>query len=374
MSGHLNTISNHSLIANANQYIMNKQYISISSNDRDVIKYPSSSEFEIELPRDYTNIVSCRLYSATFPVFTNTFSEIANNVTLMFKFDKLYNPSDFGFANSDAIDVYTALSHSINHKIFTITIESGVYTNEHMAVELTNKMNQVVTRHIHEFIETNNYSSSFTSYNRFVVKFNEVNQRIWFGNKADKFTLTNNIIALANKTTFIPTCSRRTILPEVSNWGLPYNLGFTDADATAQNTTEIDADLTNGGAKSFYAASIAPSIDWRLKIPYFYYDKDPDTAGWLIPEFPGAVVYFLRAPAIINLVGPTHFYIEVDGLNCIDETSPFNISKFTSTTNQTNGVVNAAFSKIMFPSNNTEPRFIISDSYTIPFKYFSPPA
>ena len=38
--------------------------------------------------------------------------------------------------------------------------------------------------------------------------------------------------------------------------------------------------------------------------------------------------------------------MEIEKQNCVDETSPFNVSQFTSTTNETNGVPNSFFAKI----------------------------
>ena len=36
-------------------------------------------------------------------------------------------------------------------------------------------------------------------------------------------------------------------------------------------------------------------------------------------------------------MGDAYMYLEIDGLNCIDETQPYNESKFNATTNKTNG-------------------------------------
>ena len=53
--------NNHPIIPNANQYYFEKKYVSIHSEDRDVIKYRNPSSFEIELPQDYLNVQSVRL-------------------------------------------------------------------------------------------------------------------------------------------------------------------------------------------------------------------------------------------------------------------------------------------------------------------------
>ena len=60
--------NNHPLIPNSNQYLFERKFVSINSEDRDLIKYPNSSEFEIELPQDYVNVQSVKLYSWSFPV------------------------------------------------------------------------------------------------------------------------------------------------------------------------------------------------------------------------------------------------------------------------------------------------------------------
>ena len=74
-----NTSSTHPLIPNAQDYMLYKKFISIHSEDRDTIKYPLSTEFEIELPQDYCNVQSVRLSKWTFPANYNTFSLLQNN-------------------------------------------------------------------------------------------------------------------------------------------------------------------------------------------------------------------------------------------------------------------------------------------------------
>ena len=89
----------------------------------------------------------------------------------------------------------------------------------------------------------------------------------------------------------------------------------------------------------------------------FYYGTalhPGDNGIWIKPSYPGANVYYLQAPLKINFMGPSYIYMELDdgnvSLNCIDETSPYNLSRFTQSTNQTNGVVNSCFAKIPVPT------------------------
>jgi hypothetical protein len=63
--------------------------------------------------------------------------------------------------------------------------------------------------------------------------------------------------------------------------------------------------------------------------------------------------------------------MEIDGQNFIDETAPYNISAFTLTTNQTNGIVNSAFAKIPILSTPLSQWF---DKEQLPYKFYYPPA
>ena len=63
--------------------------------------------------------------------------------------------------------------------------------------------------------------------------------------------------------------------------------------------------------------------------------------------------------------------MELQGQNCIDETSPFNVSCYTLQNSNNNGVVNAAFAKIPIRHNCCS-QFIERDS--LPYKFYYPPA
>ena len=63
--------------------------------------------------------------------------------------------------------------------------------------------------------------------------------------------------------------------------------------------------------------------------------------------------------------------MEIDGLNCIDETSPYNVSNFTLTTNKSNGIVNSSFAKIPIPTTPMSQWF---DGDAQSYKLYLPPA
>jgi hypothetical protein len=118
-------------------------------------------------------------------------------------------------------------------------------------------------------------------------------------------------------------------------------------------------------------------------VPRFYYGyavTPGDDGYWLYPNksLPGSQVYWVEAKNKLNLLGSSYIYMEVDGQNFIDETSPYNISAFTLTTNQTNGIANSSFAKIPILNSPLEtisthfPQLI--DKGQLPYKYYYPPA
>jgi len=369
-----NLFNNHPIIPNANQYFYERKYVSIHSEDRDLLKYPNSSEFEIELPQDYLNIASVRLYSWSFPANYNVFSVFNHNVSLTFKFVKLYNPGAIPVSDPLTEAIFAALYASLD-KEYAILIEPGFYNPDQMATELTNKLNEVVTATIDSFINTDPaYAYAiplFTGYDRFKVVYNSVSQKLWFGNNADQFVLTNDSAAFLRTEYVDANCLRKNNLPEASNWGLPSYLGFTRCPVTALSASESPFNPDIGLNDN----TLVNSAFQYQQVPRFYYgDAVPgsgDNGYWLLPTLTGAEVYFLQAPLKINFMGPAYLYMQIDGLNCIDETSPFNISKFTAHTNETNGIVNSAFAKIAIPATPLQQWF---DNDSGPFKYFNPPA
>jgi hypothetical protein len=63
-------------------------------------------------------------------------------------------------------------------------------------------------------------------------------------------------------------------------------------------------------------------------------------------------------------------YLEIDGLNCIDELAPYQQTRWTQTTNGTNSTVNGAFFKVILANPN---RYQWSDPTTNVYKWFNPP-
>ena len=364
--------NNHPLIYNSNQYFYERKYLSVHSEDRDFVRYPNSSEFEILLPQDYLNVVSTRLASWSFPSNYNVFSALNNhNINMVFKFVDLYNPGEKGVSNPLLEGIFAALYDNID-KNYVITIETGFYNPDQMATELTNKFNEAVTNKIRTFFEENaeEYSVAknlFLSYDRFKIVYNTVSMKLWFGNTADRFILENTAVALLTSTLSQSTCIKSKTLPEFDSWGLPAYLGLTRCDTPSYSVAEynnLNPDI--GVTDTDFGNSLVPRFYYGDAVP-----NSGDNGYWLLPGAPEATVYFIEAPYKISFMGPDHIYMEIDGMNCIDETVPWNLSEYTVHNNQTNGIVRSAFAKIPLPST---PITQFYDRDAVTYKYWNPPA
>ena len=355
-----NTSTNHPLIPNANDYIIYKKYVSIHSEDRDILKYPNSNQFEIEMPEDITNIYSLRLINWTFPSNYNSFSSANSNITLFFRITNPYNPGANMVFNPLEQAIFTALFLTSN-ELYEFTIQEGFYNPTQMVTELQNKFNFTVTQRVKKYLTANALTTELAQfnaqggYNKFVIVFNSVSSKIWYGNTCDEFMIANEALSLIDTLTDNLFCASKAQLPEFDNWGLPGNLGLSRC-----NTTAI---------------SIKDSTTGESFTPRFFYGdvNAGDNGFWLVPDptLTGSVVYFIEPPFKINLMGPAYFYMELNGNNCIDETSPYAVNKYTLSNNTTNGVANSAFAKIGIPTTPISQWF---DKESLPYKLYWPPA
>jgi len=350
------TNTSYPLIPNSNEYMIEQRVVSIHSEDRDVTKWPSSSNFEIELPDDYLNVSTVKLGNYTFPANYNTFSLGQANIGMTFRIDKPFNPAEHGFFDPLLNAIFEALYSNIDNN-FIFAISEGFYNPIQIATELTNRFNEIVSNFIAVYL-SEKYPSLLPQYieqggyNQFVIVYNQVTQTLWFGNKSSGFTLTNDSKFYYLRNELLNLQCLQNQLDDFSNWGLPAFLGFTRCPTpTIKNAV--------------------PGV-----YPRFYYGDaltSGDNGYWLQPDpqYQTQTVYYLEAPAKINLMGNAYFYIEIAGLNNIDETSPYSLTPFTRTTNETNGIHNAAFAKI---GVTTTPISQWYDSNTEAVKIFNPPA
>jgi len=345
----------HPLIPNSQNYILYKKFVTIHSEDRNIINYPRSSEFEIQLPEDIINVVSAKITNWTFPSNYNTFSILNSNIGMTFKLINPYNPNENGVSSPLQETIFEALFYNKDRN-YVIIIEQGFYNPAQLVTELTNKFNEAVTRYILNYFEDNGYTDlaeqfiAKGGYRQFIIVYNSVAQKIWFGNRSSQFELTNESQLIKDALVDNIFCGPKQQLPDFSDWGLPENLGMARCNVTSE---QID-----GYTPRFYYGDVLPG----------------DRGFWLLPDpdLSGCIVSFYECPFKINIMGPSYFYIDIPDLNCIDETKPFNISAFTLKTNQTNGVCNSAFAKI--PVSSTPISQFYGFETNAPYKLFYPPA
>jgi hypothetical protein len=139
-----NTSQNHPLIPNSQTYETERKLVTIYSEDINRLKYPSTSDFEIELPQDYTNVQGVKLVNYIFPCNLYSFSFYQNNIYLSFKIDKPFNPGEFDIPDTQLEAIFRALYANI-YEEYVLVISEGYYSPQQMATELTKKMNFVVT-------------------------------------------------------------------------------------------------------------------------------------------------------------------------------------------------------------------------------------
>jgi hypothetical protein len=364
-SRQFNVSTNHPLIPSSQEYMYYKKYVSIHSEDRDSLKFPNASEFEIEMPQDLLNISSISLVNWSFPSNYNVFSEINSNIKMTFLINNPYNPIENSCSDPLVNAIFDCLFLTQND-MYTITIEEGTYTPKQMVTELTNKFNEVVTTRIRDYFISNGYSDMIVllnasgGYTNFIIVYNDVSKKIWFGNRADGFILTNSSLIKTCGTADV-NCQTRSHLPDFSDWGLPGNLGLIRSDMGSISSSQFKGPSVNDvGTPRFYYGDVTPG----------------DDGYWLLPvsSLPGCQVYWVESIYINNLKGQQYMYMEIEGQNCIDETSPYNLSKFTSRTNETNGIVNSSLAKIPIQTEQETcvNQWINKDALS--YKYYLPPA
>lgn len=323
-----------------------EHFLSIHSEDRDMVKYSNSNHFSIMLPDGLNNLKRAQLVDWSFPSNYYTFSKDYNNIHLALKITTANYPT---FSNEIpkkerqlAYDIYTVLFRNKENE-YTVTISEGFYNPVEMMHELTNQFNKAINERLKYYfdnpseindvlsVETeftqNNFEQSKlqlerNEYDRFQIIFNNVKQKMLFGNSKDEFTIMCSSL-------FDKDYLNDKKYKEFNNWGLPSHLGFTMCDVTS---VKMKPSMTHG---------------------YFSVEE----GFWIEPS------------KTINLLGPSHFYLEIDELNNIDETSPF-IFNNTMDNNLTNSRINSAFAKIPIVS---APPSQYYDKVAVNYKEFRPP-
>ena len=423
-------------------------FATISSLDRNVVKYPQMNSFTVDLPQEYTNVTSMSLQHTFFPQVNVAFTLDKNNVDLVFRFTDMDTTTN----NTDIESmIYVFVKQSIaNNNYFRVRITDGSYTQEQLLLEVQNRMNQLVTDsmldyynsdpqttyswgdyvysaspyatndgHILMFhpnyttyaeavaacnsmagavvplnlVDLNTFARTYGStltpppmlaiptvsdstdmflgpnayanisvppsttyydyvntlltsqggYGYFKLFYDQIQKRTIFGNSISvfevvlDFTKYYSVDALnvgnirhssANTSSCTSTCnSSKVIHTNYVNWGLPVYMGFSGKERMIE-----------------YAA--------KTPIPtFYYYNKitNPDLYNPFRHEttsgFSHLSIYLLTPCNQLNLEGDVYYYMELDGLNMIDELLPYKNDAYAVTNGTTTGIVNSVFAK-----------------------------
>jgi len=264
-----NLNTTHPIQQNTNEYQLVPKYVSIHSEDRNYLQFPSSDSFEITLPQTLENITAVRVADWTFPANYNTFSLNFRNLDLVFSINLPFLPTDLLLPDyTKNLNIYNALL-DIADKPQTIKISEGFYNPDQMIHELENKLNFHITNYLNNY-----YTSTSYDYDRFKVVYNQVEQNIWFGNTADQFSLNNEIVAAKAKFQTNLTCElpknrgQFGRLAEFANYGLPSFIGLPKTDVLSVDEVVVD-DKTISNPRFFYGDAIPGSGDGGI---------------WLVPD------------------------------------------------------------------------------------------
>jgi hypothetical protein len=307
----------NTIITDPTNYLLDSKLITIHSNDRDQSKWPFASEFEIELPQEYYNIQTMRLMEITFSNVDYVISNFNKNTKLSFKIDKSDNKL---FNESNPTDKLK----NIYDNIYTIELDEGNYRGDQLANELQFKMNKIITDALNQTGET---------YLGFSIKYNNVDNKMYFGNNNHSFTI------LFDKEE-------------------TYNLNCNVSDTNNRNINNYIKNLFNKPKKGlyYYLGFLPVSISSKCcRGPQvFGYLKTDNGAIWLNPK--NEVCYVLKSLNQLQLYGESVFYMEIDKYNNCDELIEAPEFKYSSSFTHPNkscfkntygGKVDSYFSKIV---------------------------
>jgi hypothetical protein len=292
-------------------YSIDSKILFIDSNDRDIAKWPNSSEFEITCPQVYNNVQSLNLLNIVLP-------------------NSIYNISDYLQNNKLVINI-SGLAEQI------ITLEDGYYDVETLRSSLQNKIN---------------YNTDHANAD-FVVAYNKVSRKFYFGHTDNHIhTRPNGTTVIHNSPNagffqlkfdkqldFSSSCvTNINVYSQHSNWGLGYILGFDK--------------------KTYSSRAIDGSNNLR-----FDYSLD----SWI--DTSNASV--ISSPYPHTLDANENIYIELEKYNKCDDLKPYLSYNYN---NSNSGIVNSAFAKIpLHEANSGTNTALLDHEVSSCVSYFKPP-
>jgi hypothetical protein len=294
-----------------------------------------------------------RLLDISLPVNFYSFSNSLQNTKL--KFSLTFNLAEFKDPSGNEVTIFPE-----------INIDEGFYTPEQLSNELTSKMN----RSVQDILVTdisNNYSTQYAAYlashpsdySYFIIYFNSANQKYWFGNVYNSFTLLFD----AELSYDISNCQNKiNAWDQYTKWGLPSYIGFEkEKYISTPSGSPLYVDHVRINTST---TGIPNSIDDASKVsPYIMLKPIDDSHA----------VYYVKAPSIPKLLGDNCIYLEVNKYNTYDEIYPYSSSTSTSYKNDYGAKTNSAFAKIFVTGIPYSVSFESSNGFLNNMSYFDPP-
>tara|TARA_B100000424_G_scaffold270984_1_gene271970 strand:- start:2454 stop:3398 length:945 start_codon:yes stop_codon:yes gene_type:complete len=174
--------------------IKKEKVLFVSSDDRDITKWPNLNNFEIQLPETYRNIVQIELISSQFYLYIHTFTQENQNTAFIFKVPRY---------TEDPI---------------MCVISEGTYNMEDMAHAIEKGLNEATTKVL---LDKGWYTEPINNYVSFEVKVGP-SKKIEIHNRDDSFQLL-----FEEQVAYKVDCKNPTTKWfQPTDWGLGYYLGF----------------------------------------------------------------------------------------------------------------------------------------------------
>ena len=438
-------------------------FATISSLDRNPVKYPNANSFSVDLPQDYINVTSITLQHSYFPDVCDQFNLAKNNVDLVFRFtDITITPT----TNLEKI-IYTFIKQNIdNNNYYRIRISDGTYTQQQLTLEVQNRMNHLIVELINQYSSDNINQTSYkwgdhtyTSSGTFSVDNHMVMIHSSFNTYAEALdsylhTLgsTSVVLNLDNANEFAKKYGTALnpppllVIPTIENITDSYlgtgafgSINGAAISATGSTNTDsyvlyVQQELSDGigfnpfklfydkiqnkcvfgsffapfevvlDFMNYYSAEALESgnirtrpdntcigcdinkaiqtnyINWGLpvymgfsgkekmvsysstsKLPIYYsYDKTTDPSSYqpfthnLSTGFTDSDIFIITPCNNINIEPELYYYMEIDGMNMIDELHPYKNNAYAVTNGRTTGVINSLFARRTVRSSVTD--------------------
>ena len=289
--------NNHPLIRREDNYLLDRKLLTIHSEDRDYSKWRFANEFEIEAPQSYTNIQSARLIDINFPCNYYNFSNIMQNT----KFRIIITDISAG-----SVPVADLPLKNFN---YDITIDNGYYTNLQLAASISFHLNKILGVKNQKIDEPPLLWKAV---------YHEVKQKILIGNNFGAqfildgtFDFDYNNVCCDIHGTGLNCPPPNKLAPSTINyykryskWGFLSYIGFNKKEKYESTPIDYSLNDASGMVLNYIDSCQCQDFIWLESV------KDYD-------------IYFIEPPTIIDILGETVIYMELEYFNSYDELIPW---------------------------------------------------